>query len=304
MVRARAGIGMGMMAVLVVIGCSNGSERSARSGTSTSGEREAAAEEGPIVVDTFEVLHEWEGDTLLLSLRTDLPETTALMVTVGRRYWREGSSDAYGHSYRSEKTTVGAWEGGPHRVPIDDEVWQDSLRAHQRLMARFQEPYEVRRILDSVHVGFTVPVNQDDPRFGSRNENLVGEAVRTEGLRVVTDRFRVAKPFGGEPATSPWVSWTALRPGHTYVLGDRVPVSPMCEMDSAEETMDAIEQVYVVEKGAVITVREINEGGCPDGRGSHPWYRARITGPDGARLGTGWINSAALIGQDIRERSP
>lgn len=300
--RTRAYLGVGLVAVLVLMACSDGADRSARSGTPASDERKAAAEERPVVADTFEVLHEWHGDTLLLSLRTDLPETTTLMMSVDRLYWQEGASEAYAHPYRSEKTTVGAWEGGPHRVPIVDEIWQDSLRAHQRLMARLGDPYEVRRISDSVDIGFTVPVNQDDPRFGDRNENLVGEAVRTEGLRVVEDEFRVEKPFGEEPEPSPWVSRTALQPGQTYVLDGRVSVASTCELGSAEEAMNAIEQVYVLGGGAVITVQEVVDEGCPEGGSPDPWYRVQITRSDGAELGTGWINSAALIGQDIRRK--
>lgn len=303
---------LGVFAVLAFTwGCSGDGpppERSAQadgSGSSASVVADAASQtesdvrrndDGQIVTDTFLIDHAWDGDDLLLAIRSDLPPTTTVMVGVDRYYWEQGSSDAYSLPYVSEKSTIGAWEGRRHRVPVKDGWWRDSLQAHQRMMARVGMPYDVRTIGDSVHVSFTVPVHQ----FGRWNENLAGEAVRTEGLRVVEEELALAKPIGQAPPPSPWVSRTDLRPGRTYVLGGPVPLIPACNPGSAEETMRAIEQVYNLGTGTAITVEEVVEEGCPEG--SDLSYRVEVLGPDGARVDDGWISSIALIGQDIRRR--
>lgn len=285
----------------------------ARDASSTTSQQDAAVKpesssesgrtrDGKLVTDTFLIDYDWDGGDLLLAIRSDLPSTTTLMVSVDRYYWEEGSSDTYSLPYLSEKSTIGAWEGDPRRVPLDDRWWRDSLQAHQRLMARVGMPFDVRAIGDSVRVGFTVPINQDDPRFGRRNKNLIGEAVRTTGLRVVEQELAFDKPVGQPPPSSHWVSRTELRPGRTYILDGPTPIMPACDPGSAEATMEAIAQVYDAEKGTAITVQEVIEGGCPDGQGSDPAYRVRVLGPDGTSVDDGWISSVALIGQSLRER--
>lgn len=247
--------------------------------------------DGRLVTDTFEIDHEWRADTLLLSLRTDLPDNTDLMVSVDRYYWRDAMSDTYSIPYLTADSHVGAWEDETRRVLINDNFWRDSLTAHQRQMARIEMPFKVREIGDSIHIDFVVPVVQDDPRFGERNADLVGAAVDTAGLRVVEEQIALHKPLGKAPPPSPWVPRTELKPGHSYVLSEEAPLVPAVE---PKDPVAAAVATITLPSGAVVTVREVRS---KDGT---PWYRVEASAPSGRRVGEGWINSAALIGQAIR----
>lgn len=55
--------------------------------------------------------------------------------------------------------------------------------------------YEVDKISDTIEVRMVVPINQSNPRFGWRNENLVGKAVSTEDLRVVEGEVQIHYPL-------------------------------------------------------------------------------------------------------------
>lgn len=249
---------------------------------------------GQLVTDTFEIDHQWEGDTLLLSVRSDLPDDATVMVSVDRHYWEQGASDTYVLSYLSERSTVGIWENRTHRVVIDDEQWRKDLRAKQRKLAGTVGAFQVRRIEDSVHVGFTVPVNQDDPRFGKANSNLVGDAVRKTGLRVVREEMALANPLGGQPSPSPWVGPEDLEVEGSYEVGARTPLMPSFE--PRDPLADAAAAVQMP-AGSHITVREVR---FKDGT---PWYRVEAVDPRGESLGTGWVNSTALIGQEVKRTS-
>ncbi len=119
--------------------------------------------------DQFDVVAELHGHTLTLSLDTDLPDETTLMVSVNRLYWQTGSEDAYSESYLSGRFTVGEWRR-PRQVDVRDDAWQEALKDRQQLLARMGEPFTVRKIAADIEADFTVPVNQKDPRFGRRNE--------------------------------------------------------------------------------------------------------------------------------------
>lgn len=248
--------------------------------------------DGRLVTDTFAIDHEWQGDTLVVSIRSDLPDAATVMVSVDRRYWRHGSSLDYSRTYLSEKSLIGVWEGRPHRVVIDNEAWKKDLENHQREMARVGEGFRVRRIEDSVRVEFVVPINQYDPRFGDENNNLVGEAVRTEGLRVVEEELALPHPLEGRPAsTTRWASPRDLSAGNTYMLGGEAPLMPAFEPD---DPLRAAAQARFLPAGTEITIQEVRY------KSGTPWYRVRAERSAGGVLGTGWINSTALLGQDLR----
>lgn len=247
--------------------------------------------DGRLVSDTFEIHHQWQGDTLVLAIRSDLPDATTLMVSVDRFYWERGSSDTYSLPYLSQKTRIGAWEDRVHRVVIDDRFWRDSLQALQRQMARIGMPFQVRRIEDSIRVDFIVPVNQDDPRFGRGNSNLTGSAVRKSGLRVVNKEMALFNELGESPPPSRWASPQDLIVGTTYVLSAQAPLMPAFE---PEDPLAAAASAVQMTAGTRITVKTVRM------KGGTPWYRVLAVGPAGDAIGTGWINSTALLGMEIR----
>src|SRR4051794_28123067 len=92
----------------------------------------AAAPGGVVRCDRFDVSAAWEAGgsadakRLRVSLMTDLPDTTVLMVSVDRSYWCAGDSTEYTNTYSEERTTVGQWRS-PRTVELKHSTWQANL---------------------------------------------------------------------------------------------------------------------------------------------------------------------------------
>jgi hypothetical protein len=117
------------------------------------------------------------------------------MVGVDRVYFQEGKSDAYLIPYYDDRGTVGDYSEKRVAV-ISNGPWLDSLESRQERWRGIPDlEFDLRAISDSVTLSIVVPVNQDDPRFGRRNENLHGPMVSKEGLRVIRDEKSFYHPI-------------------------------------------------------------------------------------------------------------
>ena len=245
--------------------------------------------------DRFEIIANLDGHTLTVSLDTDLPDETTLMTSVNRLYWQSGSDDAYSESYLSGRFTVADWRR-PRQIDVRDEIWQRALKDRQELLARIGEPFTVRKIQDDIEVDFTVPINQKEPRFGRRNEKLTGSKVTmtTTGLRIIEAAEKIKLPLGiSEDAanTKTPVHAHNLKKGKMYRLTDRAPLMPRRE----GKDIGDISRVRELGEGDIIEVLDKDESG------SSPWYRVNAVGKAGERIGTGWINSTALLSHELWE---
>ena len=171
---------------LAGVGCSGGSDESAQPA--------APVEPAGIVCDLFELRWELDGQDLLLSIDTDLPDEGELSVSVSRSYYEAGNDDEYAREYLSVFEPVSRWRE-PRRIPLDADAWRADLAAHQSRMAEIAAAereagvpaddtvaFEVASIADDVEIRAVLHLNQDDPRFGGRgNPNLSGAATSLSG---------------------------------------------------------------------------------------------------------------------------
>jgi hypothetical protein len=253
----------------------------------------APSQAAGIVANQFEVSQLLSGETLTLSIETDLPDETELMVSVARGYRRPGDTTAYSHAYFAESSIVGEWRV-PRRVLLDEQEWRNGLVEKQRLLARTGSPFSVGEVDDSVEISFIVPVNQDDPRFGSRNEHLTGRAVKPSsfGWPIIRREVSLARPTVNAGTNAPtWASASDLQVGNRYRISRGTPLMP--EIEPADP-MAAIALIQQIPSGGAIQIHELRN------RGGTPWYRATAYGAAGESIGDGWINSTALIGQDLQ----
>jgi hypothetical protein len=270
---------------LAFVGACSDAQRDSRSTESRAG--------SGVVADLFEIRHSLSGDSLSLRVETDLPDETEMVVSVDREYKETGDTTVYSQEYFEESGTVGEWRV-PRRVVLDEHVWRNGLIEKQRVLARAGTPFTVGEIDDSVEVSFVVPVNQEDPRFGSRNEHLTGRAVAVGilGWPIIQRSVWLARPTTGLGASSlEWASWSNLRVGHRYQITREVPLVPELE---PSDPMGAIARIRQIPAGGTIVILQQR-----DQRGTL-WYQAIGYSPSGAQIGEGWINSTALLGQDIQ----
>jgi len=158
----------------------------------------ARTADAQVVCNKFKLVTKVKGSTLDLSVDTDLPDNTVVMVSVSRSYLEKGNPSTYSIDCFSEKSAIRKWKT-KHKISITSEKWKSALRAKQEKMSRLGLGFDVASISDKIEVSMVVPINQPDPRFGKRNSKLTGKAVRTTDLRVVEDEIEIDYPLDSPP---------------------------------------------------------------------------------------------------------
>lgn len=245
-----------------------------------------------ITCDKFKIDANLSDDTINVALDTDLPDYTVVMVSVSRGYKEKGDSAEYSIDYILEKSTVGNWRS-EHSIKVSDDVFKQEMQKKMDLMAKLGEPFEIGATSDNIEVSFIVPINQDHPSFGRGNENLIGSRVSETGIRVVEAEEVISKPLGARGASPrpQYGHYENLEVGKSYLLSKETPLMPEFE---PSDPLEAISRAIKLQAGTNITIIERKM------RGSTPWYRVRASSGSGSRIGEGWINSIALIGQELR----
>lgn len=249
-------------------------------------EREGAG----VRTDRFEMVWELDGSDLLLSIDTDLPDEGELVVSVGRIYYEKGNSEAYVRHYFQESGSVARWRS-PGRISLDAEAWKADLRAHQDEMAKLGQDFafEIDRIEPNVNVRAVLHANQDAPQFGGRgNPHLSGASVAAQGVgNIVEAEIDVPFPLGGPVPTggSRFVSHDGLKEGSSYRISKKTPLMPELEPSDPIAAVAAMRQLPPG-TSLRVTNRQTSSGTL--------WYEVETS--TGA---TGWINSIALIRQEI-----
>jgi len=250
------------------------------------------ATENQIFCDKLELVTKVTGSTIDLSVDTDLPDNTVVMVSVSRSYLQKGNSATYSENYFSERSTIGKWKS-EHRISIADEVWKTALRARQELVSRIGPSVDVASISNKIRVSMVVPINQPDVKFGDRNHNLTGKSVTilNEGLRVVKDEIEIDYPLNAPPVGKspfPNLNPLGLGIGQSYVVSEQTALMPY---HSPADPMAAIQQMKYITKGGGFKVLEVYYKGKND-----PWYKVTAFNQRTEEIGKGWINSTALLG--------
>jgi hypothetical protein len=253
--------------------------------------------DGQVVCNKFKLLTKVKGSTLYLSVDTDLPDNTVVFVRVSRDYLEKGNSSTYSVDCFSEKSTIGKWKT-KHKISITSEKWKSALRAKQEKMSRLGLGFDVASISDKIEVSMVVAALclQTDPRFGKENSKLTGKALkpRKYGGRWVEDTIEIDYPLDSPPVgKSPFPSLNPLEleVGQTYILSKQTPLMPS---HSPADPIAALQQMKQIPKGGVFKVLETVK------KKGNPWYKVVALDQRKKRIGTGWINSTALLGQELK----
>ena len=285
------------LGLLMVGGCST-SDRPASQDTSpplSEGKVEPPSKEGPIKSDKFAIVQSLQGDTLTVSVDTDLPDFTDVMVSVSRSYFEKNSADEFARNYFEEKSTVGRWRQ-PREVKVSHDIFKASLQEQQRKTAQAGIGGQLDRIEPDVVIGFTVPMFQSNAAFGNRNSNLTGAATTTSGNgRIVRAEVSVRYPLDAKATPGPqWASRNDLVLGRTYQLSRETPLMANLNPPDFDTQLAVIASRKIIPAGGSITIKEIatKDGGR--------WYYVEARDTSAAAIGTGWVNVDALIGQQIQ----
>lgn len=263
------------------------------------------ATETKILCDKFELVTKVMGSTLDLSVDSDLPDNAVVMVGVSRSYLKKGNSATYSVDYFSEESIIGKWKS-KHTISIAGEEWKTALRAKQEEMSRLGHGFDVASISDKITVSMVVPINQPDPRFGERNSNLTGKAVTMASksgktitgkvvgpMYVVKDEIEIDYPLNAPPVgKSPFPNLNPfeLEIGQAYVVSKQTPLMPS---HSPADPIADIQQMKQIPKKGGFKVLEVYK------KKNKPWYKVTAFDQSTEEIGTGWIDSTALLGQQL-----
>lgn len=246
-----------------------------------------------VVCNKFKLVTKLTGSILDLSVDTDLPDNAVVMVRVSRSYLEKGNTSRYPVDYFSEKSTVGKWKY-KNSISIDNEKWNAALREKQEKMSRLGLGFDVASISEKITVYMVVPINQPDPRFGDRNSKLTGKAVKGTGNRVVVDEIEINYPMdAASVGKSPFPSLNPLEleVGQTYIVTKQTPLMPS---HSPADPIAALQKIkQIPEAGGFKVLDTFDKKGTP-------WYRVNAFDQRTKQIGTGWINSTALFGQQLK----
>tara|TARA_R110001599_G_scaffold353864_1_gene600835 strand:+ start:749 stop:1594 length:846 start_codon:yes stop_codon:yes gene_type:complete len=258
----------------------------------------AAGDDGAIekvVCALFELEAAVDGQGVDVSLDTDLPVNTSVMLSVSRDYSQADSTEMYSQSYFSQKTLAGSLRR-QKSIPIDDEKWKAALHEKQEQLSRLGEGFDVVKISDLVEVSVVVHINQSDPRFGKGNSNLVGCGAEDGALRTIRGEAVLSMPFKGRVSSLPYINLNPrnLDVGKTYIVDKRTPLLPA---HTPQDPLLALGKLpYQPPDGnfTVIKTQMVKNS---------LWYWVSAFSPQSGDMGRAWINSVALLGQKLQKRN-
>lgn len=291
---------LAIWAMTLLIGCSGEEPNKQQSPNSDTPQVEAkklaevsSTNETKIVCDKFKLVTKFTGSTLDFSIDTDLPDNTVVIVTVSRSYLEKGNSDTYSVDYFSETSTIGKWKSN-QSISIASEKWKMALKAKQEEMSKIGLGFDVASISNKIEVRMVVPINQPDPKFGNRNQNLTGKAVKTNDIRVIKDKIEINYPLDTPPvgkSAFPNLNPMALEVDQTYVVSKQTPL--MISHSPADPIAD-IQQTKQIPQEGRFKILQVYK------KKTQPWYKVIAFDKRAEEIGTGWINSSALLGQQLK----
>jgi hypothetical protein len=202
-----------------------------------------------------------------------------VVVSVYRLYTVKGEKGPQVLTYLSELSTVKTLRT-THEIALDDKSVLGKFRAEHEQRVKAGLAKSIDEIEHWLNVSLVVP---------SRKE-LRGKSVRktSTGLPIVHWRTRLPRRTDGDRPAK-YVNPQALEPGTTYRLSR---ATPMWRSFAPADT-DRTDKPRYVPAGGRITVLALRS------RNIVPWYRVRAKSGKGERIGEGWIDSSALLGQDV-----
>jgi hypothetical protein len=245
-----------------------------------------------VACDTFTIKSKVEGSSLTFHLDTDLPEDTNVMVSISRVYQQKGEDSNFSLDYYSAKSRVSELKN-PKTIELDNAKWSKDLEAKNAELSRLGLGFEVSTVSPTVEISMVVPIRQDNPAFGEDNSKLTGKRVKATGLRVVESetafdyKIVLGKDAGKRP---PSLDPFSLDVGQAYIPSKDTPLMPH---HSPADPLAALNDVKTISKTGGFKVLEVFS------KNGTKWYKVEALDSDMKDIGTGWVNSTALVGQKL-----
>lgn len=251
--------------------------------------RDVKLDPNKLICDTFDIIYDTDVNSVNISLQTDLPDATEIMVSVSRTYWWKGVKDAYSIDYYSIKSTVGKFRT-TQNIMLKKAKWDKELKSQIDFAVAANRPSQVSRVSGNVNIRIVVPMFQANPAFGKRNENLKGKKVQKGDFRIVESEVTFKRPLNAKLPSIKYANSNNLLSGKTYKVSKKTPLMPELNPSNVKEAM---KDVKYIQQGGNIKITKIVK------KNNTTWYNVIVSDEKKRTLGYGWINSTVLLGQKI-----
>ena len=129
------------------------------------------------------------------------------------------------------------------------------------------------------------------PKFGNKTVNLEGKKVKLTGLRTVEAEIEINKKLGSKYSGGSSISTNplSLEVGIAYIITKKTPLMP--ELNPTNPEL-ALKKMVELPPNSIINILKVER------KNNSPWYNVDAINKNN-RIGTGWINSTALLGQKL-----
>lgn len=231
------------------------------------------------IYELFKINSSLNGNSIDISISTDLPDNTKISLSVNRSYWEKGDSETeYNKDYFSEEGTVGQWKN-TRTIVLKKQIWQNSITEYQNEMAKLGLGFDVAKISDSISV-YAVVLSKNIP-----------EPIFKETKMALTE-VKLFYPFNGKiEIESKYENSQSLKIGKTYSLSKTTPLMPELNPSDPIKALEKVKQLESENRVKILTI---------DKKSNMPWYKVKAFTKKNKSVGIGWINSTSLIGQELR----
>lgn len=228
--------------------------------------------------EQFQVDYSLNGNSLDISILTDLPDNIQISLSVSRSYWEKGNSPEYSVDYIYEKSTVRQWKSN-RKISLDNQKWTSDLATKQKEMAASGLGFDIDKISDTIKVYAVVPFSNDPfPNF------------KEKGMR--QDEIALYFPMDGKVETeSKYGNYHSLETGKTYSVSKTTPLMPELNPFDPIAAINKMKELAPESRIEILSVKS---------KSNTTWYEVIAFDKSDKLVGSGWVNSTALIGQELQ----
>ena len=227
--------------------------------------------------EQFKIDYSLNGNSLDVSIATDLPDNIQVSLSVDRSYWEKGNSSEYSVYYFSEQGTIGQWKS-TRAISLNNQKWQFDLSAKQKKLAALGLGFDVDKVSDSIKIYAVVPFSNDPyPNFKEKGM----------GQNEIVLHYPMNRDIESQ---SKFGNYQSLKSGETYSVSKTTPLMPELNPSDPIAAMNKMKDLTPESRITILSVKS---------KSNTPWYEVKAFDKNHKAIGTGWVNSTALIGQEL-----
>ena len=234
-----------------------------------------------------------------VTIETGFPDGTNLLLSVYRIYYQKGDTTEYSGNLGEVRFSVkeGKYET---LISLNDEKWYTEYQDLARSLPNDFPPISKISDIITIDVLYTAATPQPSTVkgiLGERGEYVTGIGVGHFGTgtagRLTT--LRASKEYnfpmkGTIKKAQEYADFQSLKVNQTYSVTKETPLMPEF---APSDPMAAMSNIKYLPVGCRIRILSIRT------KLNSPWYEVQAINKSGEVIGRGWVNSTALIGQDI-----